>query len=112
MQGFAYEKFKEIVKAQGGNPNIKGDDLKLAKHKFEEKAERAGEVKELNVRNITTVAKILGAPLQKSSGIYLDKKIGEKFSKGETLYTLFSENVYNLKEGKDSLVNFPIIKYA
>ena len=72
---------------------------------------KAGMVKELNCRNITSIAKILGAPQQKGSGIYLNKKIDDKIAKGETLYTLFSENVYNLKEGKQSLVNFPIIRY-
>jgi thymidine phosphorylase len=79
---------------------------------LEEKADKAGRVLELNSKNITSIAKILGAPKQKGAGIYLNKKIGEKFAKDEVLYTLFSENVYNLKEGKDSLVNFPIVKYA
>ena len=111
QSGRAYEKFKEIVKAQGGNPNIKSESLPLGKHNFEEKAERQGVIKELNSKNITSIARILGAPKQKGAGIYLNKKIGEKVLKDETIYTLFSENMYNLKEGKDSLVNFPIVKY-
>ena len=111
QSGRAFEKFKEIVKAQGGNPNINSESLKLGKHSFEEKADKGGVIYELNSKNITSIAKILGAPKQKGAGIYLHKKIGDKISKDDTLYTLFSENVYNLKEGKDSLVNFPIIKY-
>lgn len=111
QSGRAFEKFKEIVKAQGGNPLLDSEALPLGKHVFEEKADKAGVIKELNSKNITSIAKILGAPKQKSAGIYLNKKIGDKILKDETIYTLFSENVYNLKEGKDSLVNFPIIKY-
>ena len=68
-------------------------------------------IKEINSKNVTSIAKILGAPKQKGAGIYLNKKIGEKIAKDETIYTLFSENVYNLKEGKLSLINFPIVKY-
>lgn len=111
QSGRANEKFKEIIKAQGGNPNVKSSTLVLGKHVFEEKADRGGIIKELNSKNITSIAKILGAPKQKGAGVYLNKKIGDKVSKDETIYTLFSENVYNLREGKDSLVNFPIIRY-
>ena len=110
--GNAFSKFKEIIKAQGGNPNIDSETLKIGKHSFQAKADTGGIIKELNSKNITIIAKILGAPKQKGAGIYLNKKIGDKVSKEETLYTLFSENVYNLKEGTESLINFPIIKYA
>jgi AMP phosphorylase len=111
QSGRALEKFKQIIGAQGGNPNITSKDLKLGKYIFEGIADKSGILKEINIKNITSVAKILGAPKQKSAGIYLNKKINEKIVKGETIYTLFSENVYNLKEGKDSLINFPLIKY-
>ncbi len=109
--GKALAKFKEIIKAQGGNPNVESAKLKLGRYFFEEKADKPGIITDFNLKNLTSVAKILGAPMQKKSGIYLNKKIGEKFDKNETLYTLFSENVYNLKEGQLSLINFPIIKY-
>jgi AMP phosphorylase len=111
QSGRALEKFKQIVKAQGGNPNFSTKTLKLGKYSFEAKANTGGIVKEINSKNVTSIAKILGAPKQKSAGIYLNKKIGEKVLKDETLYTLFSENVYNLKEGSESLINFPIVKY-
>ena len=45
------------------------------------------------------------------AGIYLHKKIGEKIEKGEVICTFYSENMYNLKEGKTSLKNFPIINF-
>jgi putative thymidine phosphorylase len=107
----ALEKFKEIIKAQGGNSKISSSDLKPGKHEYEQKAHRNGIVNSLDIKNITHIAKILGAPVMKSSGIYLNKKIGESVKIGDTLYTLFAENVYNLKEGKDTVENFPIISY-
>jgi thymidine phosphorylase len=77
--------------------------LKTWKYTFEGKADKAARFKRINIKNITSVAKILGAPKQKGAGIYLNKKLMKKLPKAK-LYTLFSENVYNLKEGK-RLVN-------
>jgi putative thymidine phosphorylase len=109
--GLAFKKLQEIIEAQGGNPHVDSETLRLGKHTFDERASEDGVVKELNSKTITIIAKVLGAPKQKGSGIYLHKKIGDHVHKGEVLYTLFSENVYNLKEGKQSLINFPIIKF-
>ena len=107
----AFKKFREIIKAQDGNPDIDSEKLPLGKDTLDEKATKEGIIKSINSKNITVVAKILGAPKQKGSGIYLHKKIGDKVNKGDVIYTLFSENVYNLKEGKESLTNFPIIEF-
>ncbi len=109
--GLAFKKFQEIIEAQGGNPKIDSEELNLGEYSFIERADEEGTVKELNSKNITIVAKVLGAPKQKGSGIYFHRKIGDKIQKGDALYTLFSENVYNLKEGKESLLNFPIIRF-
>ncbi|MCL5438364.1 MAG: thymidine phosphorylase [Patescibacteria group bacterium] len=111
QSGDAFKKMQEIIKAQGGNPDIDSEDLQPGKHLFEVKAKKSGTVKQIHSKNATIVTKVLGAPKQKGAGIFLNKKIGEKIQKGEIIYTLFSENVYNLKEGKDSIVNFPIIEY-
>lgn len=109
--GKAFEKFKEIVKAQGGNPEIDSDKLKVGKNLFEVKAKKNGEIRILNSKNITSVARILGAPKQKGAGIFLNKKLHDKVGRNETLYTLYSESVYNLKEGIESIKNFPILEY-
>ncbi|HZJ18208.1 MAG TPA: thymidine phosphorylase [Patescibacteria group bacterium] len=106
--GKAFKKFQEIVKAQGGNPNIDSEKLKPGKYTYKVSAVRSGIVKEFNIKNITSVAKILGAPTEKAAGIYLNKKLNEKAKKGETICTLYSQSVYNLKEGKDTIKNLPI----
>lgn len=108
QSGKAFKKFVEIVKAQGGKKTVDAEKLKPGKHLYHVKAQKSGKIKEINSKNITHIVKILGAPTQKGAGIYLNKKIGEKVEKGETVYTLYSENMYNLKEGKDSVKNFPV----
>ncbi|MCL5434843.1 MAG: thymidine phosphorylase [Patescibacteria group bacterium] len=111
QSGQAFEKFKAIVVAQGGKSNIDSEKLKPGKYSYVDKAEKNGQIKRLNSKNITAVARILGAPKQKGAGIYLNKKLNDKVKKNEALYTIYSENVYNLKEGRDSLQNFPILDY-
>ncbi|HYK09129.1 MAG TPA: hypothetical protein VEW42_06570, partial [Candidatus Eisenbacteria bacterium] len=111
-KGHALAKMKEIIKAQKGDPTVTDAILttKLGKHIHKVLATHTDKIHEINSHNLTVVAKLLGAPMQKGAGIYLDKKIGEKFEKGDTLFTLFSENEYNLKEAVASLPNFPIMK--
>jgi len=107
--GAALSKMKEIIKAQKGNPRITSDVLKPGKFAYQIQSHKNSVVKKINSQQLTQIARILGAPLQKGSGIYLDKKIGETVNKGETVFTLHSESMYNLHEAKESLKNFPIV---
>lgn len=109
--GQAFLKMKEIIKAQGGNPNIDSEDLKPGKFSFSLKATKNGNIEKMNIGNATIIAKILGAPLQKGAGIFLDKKLGEKVEKGNPICTFYSEIQYNLNEAKESILNFPIFNY-
>lgn len=106
--GKALAKMKEIIHAQGGNPNVTSNQLKTASFLHTVVSFATGTVKEVDMRNATIIAKILGAPLYKKAGIYLHKKTGEKVKKGEALCTFYSETEYNLKEAKDSLHNFSL----
>ena len=109
--GHALKKMQEIIAAQGGNSAIISADLQPGEYAYEIKAKESGIVKEINCANVTIIAKILGAPLQKRSGLYLHKKAGERVKTGEIVCTLYSESQQNLKEAKDSLVNFQMLSY-
>jgi len=108
--GTALKKFQEIVKAQGGNHKITSDSLELAKNKFDFKSSVSGKIKDINNYNLNTVAKILGAPNDKKAGIYLLKKLDHSVNKNETIFTLYSEDKYRLKEAEATLKNLPIFK--
>lgn len=109
QKGLALQKMHDIIKAQGGNEKVTSHDLKPGKYHFAVKASRRGILTDINSKNLTVIAKILGAPSQKGAGIFLHKKIGEKVTKEELLYTLYSESAYNLKEAKASLSNLTIM---
>ena len=106
--GQAHEKMKEIISAQGGDPFITSDDLKPAKHHGFVRSERNGEITLVNNKNITLVAKILGAPEDKDSGLMLKKRLGEKVGKAEELAILYSDSEYRVSEAKETLKLFPL----
>lgn len=111
QEGFALKKMKEIIFEQGGNQNIESSKLIPGKLIYKIKAEKDCIIKNINSKNLTLLAKSLGAPLQKKSGIYLDKKEGEKVKKNEPICTLYSENMYNLKQGRRTIQQFPVFDY-
>lgn len=109
--GEALTKMQEIIEAQGGNPHVTSESLKPGQYAYTKEAEKSGVVKKINCKNATSITKILGAPAETKSGIYLHKKIGEKVLHGESLLTLYSTNHYHLKEAKESLKTFPIFDW-
>jgi putative thymidine phosphorylase len=111
QEGAALKKMKEIIFEQGGNQNIDSSKLIPGKFTYKIKAEKDCVVKNIDSKNLTLLAKALGAPLQKGAGIYLDKKEGEKAEKDNSVCTLYSENVYNLKQGKKSMKQFPVFNF-
>lgn len=110
--GKALTKMKEIIAAQRGDSAVTADSLthRLGKHTLATRATHADHVREINSHNLTIIAKILGAPTYKGAGVYLNKKIGEPFKTGDTLFTFYSESLTHLHEAQDTLKNFPIMK--
>lgn len=99
--GKALEKFRELIQAQGGNIAVIDDysNFEQAKFKVEVKSETEGFIQKIDAYKIAYACKLLGAGREKktdnidySVGIYLNKKSCEFCKKGETLYTIYSNN--------------------
>lgn len=108
--GTALTKFQEIVKNQGGVHKITSDSLELAKNKFDVRSSTSGKIKDINNHNLNTVAKILGTPNDKKAGIYLLKKLDHSVNRNESIFILYSDDKYRLKEAEATLKNLPIFK--
>lgn len=106
--GIALKKFKEIVKAQGGNQNVTSDSIKVGKYKIEILSPKSGKINDINNYNLNSTAKVLGAPHDKLAGIYLKKKLDENVLKKEPLLEFYSSNPYHIKEAEVTIKNFPI----
>lgn len=106
--GKALAKFREIVVAQKGRREISSETMHIKSHKSKIALNKTGIIESINNYNLNTVAKILGAPLDKYAGIYLLKKLGEKVTKNEEVFMFYSSDKYRLQEAKETLRNFPI----
>ncbi len=98
-----YKKMKEIIKAQGGDPNIKPKDLKPAKIEIEYKSKEEGYVEIIYSKDISEIARIAGAPFFKDCGIYLEKKVGDYVRKGDVLFKVYTNDEYVAKVIEEEL---------
>ncbi len=101
--GLALTKFREIIKAQGGNPNVSVEDLKIGKFKHEMLARKSGKVKVVHTHVLAHLARMAGSPQDRGAGIAMRVKIGEKVKMGTLLFTVFAENEEKLKHAVNSL---------
>lgn len=92
--GSAWNKFSEIIKAQGG----KIKELPLAKFSKEIYSTKKGKIKSINNLEINYLARITGCPLDKKAGLYLEKHVGSKVKKGEKILTIYAESQARLDE--------------
>ncbi len=93
--GAAYKKFCEIISAQGGDPKTW---LSEAKFNHTIISKHNGIIKRIINQDINYLARITGCPVDKASGIYLYRHVGEYVQEGEKIVTIFSESKQKLKE--------------
>jgi len=101
---------KEIIKAQGGNPDIDPDKMKLAKFTYTHKAGKTGRIKDIDNFSINKIARIAGAPRDRVAGIYLYKHERQKVKKGEPLFTIYAHNKVKLGYALNVLKKFGCVK--
>jgi len=104
--GKAYDKFNEIISAQGR----KEITLKPANLSFTFKSEKSGVIASINNKEINNIARTLGCPVDISSGIYLYKHKNQRVREGEVLFALFSESKQKLDEAIEYMHKNPPIK--
>lgn len=108
--GQALEKMQQIIKIQGGNPDVTPESIKVGQHHFEVPSKHKGTITSFNNKDLTIIAKILGCPEDKKSGIYLTRRIDERVDKNDIICVLYSSDKWKLEEAKETLKNVPIYK--
>ncbi|MDD4493003.1 MAG: thymidine phosphorylase [Eubacteriales bacterium] len=108
----ALEKFREMIKRQGGNPEVidNYDLFDQASIKYELIAETDGYIVSMDTNAVGTASMLLGAgraiksdPIDYSAGIILNKKARAKIEKGTLIATLHTNNEYKLKDALEVL---------
>ncbi|HKK94906.1 MAG TPA: pyrimidine-nucleoside phosphorylase [Anaerovoracaceae bacterium] len=103
--GKALRKLKLMIEAQGGKGEVIDDYglLPTSKHQINLLAKKSGYVNSIEARKIGLASQHTGAGrstkeenIDLSAGIQLNKKVGDKISKGDTLATLHGDNEMKL----------------
>ncbi len=97
-KGKALAKFKEIIAIQGGDPNVKSNDIHPGDHEFVVNAPVSGYVIEMNNTSLITLARLAGAPHDRGAGILLHAKKGKLIRAGEPLFTVYAERSWRLQK--------------
>jgi AMP phosphorylase len=95
--GKAERKLREIIEAQGGNPNVKPDELPVGTYKAELTANQTGRVLWISTADIANIAKTAGAPRAKGAGAVLKTKLGEAVKKDTALLEIYAERSSKLE---------------
>jgi len=110
--GQALEKFREFVKAQGGNPDIVDDYTLLPEATFSVpvEADRDGYVANLFAEKTGLASQQAGAgratkeeEIDMAAGIYLGKKPGDEVRRGDYLAMVYGNNIAKVKAAAASL---------
>ncbi|MBU4134542.1 pyrimidine-nucleoside phosphorylase, partial [bacterium] len=111
--GSGLKKLKEMVVAQGGNPDAidNPDMLPKAKEEIEVLSEADGYVQKINALEVGLAANSLGAGRAKQDdvvdpgvGIYLKKKVGDPVKKGEALAIFHSSDSVKFESAKKRFI--------
>lgn len=115
--GAAFQKFHDMVDAQGGDTTYIDHPEKFptALYHQEIKSTQTGYISNIEALGIGLDAMRLGAGREKeddvidyAAGIVLNKKVGDKVNKGDTLATLYTERPHFEKISKDIYSRFHI----
>jgi pyrimidine-nucleoside phosphorylase len=110
--GAAFEKFRVMVRAQGGDVTYADDPGKFPKAKYIEavEADRSGNLCRVNARTIGEASVALGAgravkndPVDHAVGFVIHHKVGDNIKKGEPLHTIYANDATRLAAAKESL---------
>ncbi len=110
LSGKALEKFKQIIQAQGGNPDVRPEDLKPGKFKYVVKSAEEGRIEHIDNKAISRVCRALGAPKDKKAGMIFMVSKGEHVDKGNVLFEMYSERKEKIDFALEQLKTVKIIE--
>lgn len=108
--GKAHKKLMEIIEAQGGNPQVKSEEIAIGEHCQDILAPAGGYIVAFYNKRLVELARMAGAPADKKAGVIIHRKMGERVKKGEPLITICSSSDWQLESAvKDATKRMPIV---
>ena len=102
-QGKAEKKLREIIAEQGGDPEMKPEDIKIGEKTLDFQSVESGQVLWINSSRLVEAARLAGAPKDKGAGLILHKKTGDRVNEGERILSLYAEKTGKLEKARESL---------
>lgn len=112
--GTAWEKFRVLVQAQGGDVSFVDNPSKLARAKLIEvvNAPRSGSLLQVHARIIGEASVALGAgrakkgdPIDHAVGFIILNKVGDRIKEGEPLFEIHANDSQKLAEARKSVLS-------
>ncbi|MDD2836727.1 MAG: AMP phosphorylase [Methanothrix sp.] len=108
--GKAHKKLMEIIEAQGGNPQVKSEEIAIGDNCEDILAPTGGYIVAFYNKRLVELARMAGAPADKKAGVIIHRKMGERVKKGEPLITICSSSDWQLESAvKDANRQMPIV---
>lgn len=111
--GRAFEKWRVLVQAQGGDVAFVDDPAKFPAAKFVEvvEAPRSGTLSQVQARSVGEASVALGAgrakkgdPIDHAVGIVVHHKVGDRIEQGRPLFTIHANDRAKLSEARQAVL--------
>lgn len=112
--GRAWERFRQLVNAQGGDVRYINDPAKLASARLVEPllASQSGYLRVINARTVGETSVLLGGgrakkgdPIDYGVGVIVHHKVGDFVETGQPLFTLHANDPEKLAQAQEYLLN-------
>ncbi|MBC7875856.1 MAG: thymidine phosphorylase [Anaerolineales bacterium] len=114
VDGSAFEKFRVLVQAQGGDVSYVDDVSKFEQAKYVEvvNAPQSGFISQVHARIVGEASVVLGAgrakkgdPIDHAVGFLIHKKVGDKVEAGEPLFEIHANDEAKIAEARDAVLS-------
>jgi pyrimidine-nucleoside phosphorylase len=111
--GSAWEKFRSLVKAQGGDVSVIDNPARLPKARYSQSvlASQTGWIRQVHARIVGETAVALGAgrtqkdePIDLAVGILVHVKVGARVKRGQPLFTIYANDSSKIAPAQTELL--------
>jgi pyrimidine-nucleoside phosphorylase len=117
--GAGLAKFRELVKAQGGDVSMIDDPDRLPQARLREEvpADQIGFVAQVNAMLVGQAVVELGAgrarktdPIDPAVGVLVHHKVGDRVTKGDVMFTVYANDGQRLARARELLLQAPVYR--
>lgn len=110
--GKAFEKFNQIVQAQGGRlPSPSQIEKKLGKLRKTIYSKKNLTVKEIDNKKINMMGTMAGSPMDKGAGLYLHCHVKDRLKRAQPIITIYAESKVRLDDAMNFYKRFRPIEF-